>query len=105
MNQNSIHDRIFLQRYQHTRTALTKHSKELHNQALGLRVIENIRVIGGSEDELEAGIIDDVLNLSYVQVVVDVIKLEAKLEVLIVEDTNLSLRIVLEYLDHSSRID
>jgi hypothetical protein len=40
-----------------------------------------------------------------VKIVIDVFQLEAKLQILIIKDTNLRLRIVTEIFDHTGRID
>lgn len=105
VDQNGIHNGILLQRLKYARLPLTKQSKELHDQTLSLRVIEYTGVIVGSEDELKGRIVDDLLDLPNVQIIVDIIELEAKFEVLIVKDPNLCLWIIFEDLDYSSGID
>jgi hypothetical protein len=57
-------------------TSLSENTKELHDQTLCLRIIEDGWIIIGVEDELEIRIVDDLLNLANVKVVVNVFQLK-----------------------------
>ena len=70
-----------------------------------MRIIEDASIVIGVENELKIWIIDNLLDFVYVKVVIDIFQLEAKLEILIVKDANLRLRIVAEIFDHPCRID
>lgn len=86
-------------------TPLSQNTKEFHDQTLGLRIIEDGWIIIRIEDELEIRIVDDLLNLANVQVIVNIFQFEAQLEVLIIEDANLCLRVIFENLYNSCRVD
>lgn len=68
-------------------------------------IVEDGGIIIGVEDELEIRIVDDFFDLANVKVVVDVFQFEAQLEVLIIENADLCLRVILENFDDSCRID
>jgi hypothetical protein len=105
MNKYFVENGVFGQCLEDGLAAVSQYAEELHDEALGLRIIEDGRVVEGEEDELEIGVVDDLLNFADVQVVVDVFEFEAELQVLIVEDADLRLRVVEEDLNHSGRVD
>lgn len=105
MDENLVENGVSCKCLKDCLTPLAQHTKELHDEALGLCVIEDRGIIIGVEDELEIRIIDDFFDLANVEVVVDVFQLEAELEVLIIEDADLSLRVILENFDDSCRVD
>lgn len=100
MDENLIKNGVSCKCTKDSLASLAQNTKELHDEALGLCVIEDGGIIIGVEDELEIRIIDDFFDLANVEVVVDVFQLEAELEVLIIEDADLCLRVILENFDN-----
>lgn len=70
-----------------------------------LHIVEDRGIIRLIKDKAEVGIIDDILDLSDVLLVIAILRLEAQLEILIVEHSDVGLHIVLEELDHPSGLD
>lgn len=64
-------------------------------------VVEDLRVILLVEDELECRVIDELLDLLDQGFRVGVTGFKAEFQVLVVEDTNMSLGIILKDLDNS----
>jgi hypothetical protein len=105
MDENFVENGVSCKCLKDSLASLSQDTKELHNEALGLRVIEDGGIIIGVEDELEIRIVDDFFDLANVKVVIDVFQLEAQLKVLIIEDADLCLRVILENFDHPCRVD
>ncbi len=101
VNHYCVHDRVAIDGIQHSRLSRTQHSEKLRYEALGLGVVEDLRVVLLVEDELECRVIDKFLYLLDQGFGVGVIYFKAELQVLVVEDTDMSLGIILEDLDNT----
>lgn len=105
MHKNFVHKWIFGETLKHICVTFSKNPKKLHDETFRLSIIENRWIVWGIKDELKVDIVDDFFNFANVHVVVDVLQLEAQLEILIVEDPYFSLRVIFENLDHSCRVN
>lgn len=85
--------------------SFSENPKKLHYQAFGLNVIEYSSIIVLIEDEIKCRVIYNLLDFAYVQVIVDVLKFKAELQILIVKDSNVSLGIIFESLNNSCAIN
>jgi hypothetical protein len=101
MSQDVVHNRILIEGSLNVEPSLPQQSEELNDQTLGLCVIEYSGVFVGGKDESKLRV-DNVLDFADVEVVVDVLDLEAEFQVLIGKDTDMSLGIVSENFDHSA---
>lgn len=66
-----------------------------------LQVIEQLGVVLLIEDKLEFIVVDEFLDPADVALEVYIFQLEAELQVLVVEDADVGLRVVAEVFDHS----
>lgn len=69
-----------------------------------MQITEQKWVIVLVEDEFEAFIIDDFFDFVDIELIVDVIEFETELEILVVKDSNICLRIVGKNFDHTGSI-
>ena len=74
--ENGVHDGVSAERFQDIEVAFSQNSKELHDEALGLIVIEDAGVVVLVKDEVELWIINNVLEFADVHVVVHVLQLK-----------------------------
>jgi hypothetical protein len=105
MYENFIHNWERIKSLEYISVFLHKKPKKLHDEAFCLGIIIDGWIIRWRKDELKVWVVDDIFDFVYVGIVVYVFWLEAELEILIVEDADMGLRIILECLYDSSRID
>ena len=70
-----------------------------------MHVAKNLRIVVLVEDKLEIFVVDDLFDAVDVPFEVYALEVEAQFEVLVIEDSYVGLWVVLEYFDHSGRID
>ena len=104
MHHDGIHNGVGVDRLQNSGLSCTEHPKELRYETFGLSVIEYRRVVFLVENELEGRVVDQLLNLLDEAVRVGVTHLEAQLQVLVVKNTDVSLRILRKHFDYSCRV-
>ena len=78
--------------------SLAQDAEKFCNEVFELQIAEDLRVIVLVEDKLEILIVDDLLNFADEVFKVDALEFKAELKILIVEDTDVGLRVVFEYL-------
>jgi hypothetical protein len=105
IDEDGVHDGVVVDGILNADSALSEHSEELHDELLELQVIEDLGVVLLIEHELKLVVVDELLNLPNVAFKVNVFEFEAELQVLVVEDSDVGLRVIAEVLDHSGRID
>lgn len=105
IDEDCVHDGYAVETGLDAVGAIAQQPKELHDQLFELHVIEDTRIIGLIKQKAKVRIIDDILNLPDVLLVIAILSLEAQLQILIVEDSDVGLHIVLEELDYSSGLD
>lgn len=105
VDEDCVHDGYAAETGLDAVSAIAQQPKELHDELFELHVIEDTGIIGLIKQKAKVRIIDDILNLPDVLLVIAILSLEAQLEVLIVEDSDVGLHIVLEELDYSRRLD
>lgn len=98
--EDGVYDGIGVEADLDTGHAFSQEAEKLHDELLELQVIEDGAILAFLKDEGEVGIVDDILNLPDVLLVVAVSHLEAQLQVLIVENADVGLRVSAEDLDH-----
>ena len=105
IDEDSVHDGDAAETSLDAVSAIAQQPEELHDQLFELHVVEDGGIVGLIEEEAKVGVVDDVLDLADVLLVVAILGLEAQLEILIVEDSDVGLHVVLEQLDHSCGLD
>ena len=101
MDHDDIHDGVFVDGLEDRGLARAQLPEELHDEGLGLVVIEDVGIILLVENELEGGVVNQLLDLVNQLLRFGVVYLEAEFEVLVVEHFDMGLGVVKENLYHS----
>jgi hypothetical protein len=101
IDEDSVHNRVIIDGFLYHQTTLTQYSEKFHDELFKLKIIENLWIIFFIEHELKSLVIDYFLDLSNVGLKINVLEFEAQFEVLIIEDSNIGLRIIREVFHNS----
>lgn len=105
VDHNRIHDRKPTEGIFNCGGAIAKNSEELSQQIFELSVAEDLRIVVLVENKFEIFVVDDLFDTVDVVLVIYAFQLETEFEVLIVEDSDVGLRVIFEYFDHSCRVE
>lgn len=101
VDKHCIHYWVTIQAFLDIYIASTQKSKKFHDQLFELKIVEDGGVFGLIKYKSKIDVIDDFLNFIDVLFKVTVLNFEAELEVLIVENSNISLQVILKDLHYS----
>lgn len=101
VHHDDVHDRIFVDSLEDCVLARAQLTEELHDEGLGLVIVENVGVVLLVKNELEGGVVDELLDLVNQLLRFLVVYLEAEFQVLVVEHFDMGLRVVRENFHHS----
>jgi len=105
VNHNDVHNGVFVQGLHDSGLNRAELTKEFGDEGFGLSVIEEWGVIFLEEVEFEVGVVNQFFYLLDELLWFWTVDFEADLQVLIVEDTDVTLRVVEERLDYAIGVD
>ena len=105
MNHDIVHDREVIDGLENGEFSWAEFSEKFWDECFGLSIVKDGLIVFLIKYELKSLIVDEFFYFLNKLFWFGAVNFETQLEVLIVEDSNVGLRIIVEYFDYSGWVD